>query len=54
MCSAQIQLLEAEKARLTLASDKFDMLMQGLRQRINERRLDRLSHNRVFQQVRPR
>ena len=44
-------MLESEKARLLLASNKVDGLMRDLRQQINERRMYRLSHDRVFDQV---
>lgn len=48
----QIFLLEQEKQRLLLASDKVDGSMRGYRERINNGRLDSLAKNRVFDGLR--
>jgi hypothetical protein len=45
----QIFLLEQEKQRLLLASDKLDNSMRELRERINNGRMDRMAKNRVFE-----
>jgi hypothetical protein len=53
-CSAdvkQILLLESEKARILLASNKIDQSMRDIRQQINERRMHRIAHDRVFGEV---
>ncbi len=47
--SPQIYLLEQEKQRLLLASDKVDDAMRKYREKINGARLDRMARNRVFE-----
>lgn len=46
--SKAILLLESEKARILLASNKIDQSMRDIRQQINERRMHRIAHDRVF------
>lgn len=50
--STQIFLLEQEKQRLLLASDKVDNSMREYRERINAGRLDRMARNRAFENLR--
>lgn len=47
----QIHLLESEKNRLMIATDRLDDAMRARRLKINEARLHRLSQDRVFSQV---
>lgn len=50
-CALQILLLESEKARILLASNKIDQSMRDIRQQVNERRMHRIAHDRVFGEV---